>query len=315
MSAIRRNDARTVEDVVNDKEAPIRSNGWEFLFLVNSSARMLFMDRKEQQTDLLIQFGAFVGPVLEMVKDLPSVPPIRRKKISAKYLHDLDPFQRLVMTFCQGEPGHDYSEDWKNAHFEMLCLRNDLFGGKLNDEQLAESVNKRVTIIRDSIMAIPVEVDPQIFSAQTPFATYRFINNLLMTSIREVVWQDPYFGKSLFHRHLVHVPDNVPIKLVTSLDSGTNKKDKQRIDEFLDVSSLFAVERTATRYSLVRNDDFHDRWLRCDDVIYNLGPSVKDLEKYFTIAPMEASGTNLQRFEENISKGTEVFGPNVPIHP
>jgi hypothetical protein len=85
----------------------------------------------------------------------------------------------------------------------------------------------------------------------------------------------------------------------------------------MDISKLFALERGPTGYRLIVSDDFHDRWLRCDDKLFSLGGSIKDLgnDSTFTISKLDFTPENVKYFDDAINGGSEVFGPNNPIHP
>ncbi len=83
------------------------------------------------------------------------------------------------------------------------------------------------------------------------------------------------------------------------------------------VSKLFAQERGPQGYQLVTDEHFHDRWLRCDDKLFSLGGSIKDLgnESTFTISKLDSTSDNIRQVEEPMRRGQEVFGPNNPNHP
>jgi hypothetical protein len=90
--------------------------------------------------------------------------------------------------------------------------------------------------------------------------------------------------------------------------------DTKQLSEFLDVSRLFALERGQACYRLIASSHFHVRWLRCDEKLFTLGGSIKDLAKPFTISRIDLTANNLMHFEEAIAGGTELFGPNQPQH-
>ena len=58
---------------------------------------------REQQAELLIQFGELIAPMEELV-DYPDQQNAQtRAKATAKYTHDLVSFQTLLNVFIQGE--------------------------------------------------------------------------------------------------------------------------------------------------------------------------------------------------------------------
>jgi hypothetical protein len=98
--------------------------------------------------------------------------------------------------------------------------------------------------------------------------------------------------------------------------SLTDRRDISRTNDFMDVSRLFAQERGPQGYRLIENGHFHDRWLRCDDKLFTLGGSIKDLDKGpFTISRLDSTPPNRQQFDDAITQGIEVFGPTQTNHP
>jgi hypothetical protein len=129
---------------------------------------------------------------------------------------------------------------------------------------------------------------------------------------------DRYFDQTIFSRYFVDSPRDVPITLITWPETTcVSTRDKQRYAEFMDISRLFAQERQPSGYRLFTNRNFHDRWLRCDDKLFVLGGSIKDLgnDSKFTISKLDFTPENAAHFDEATRTGTEVFGPTRPCHP
>jgi hypothetical protein len=82
-------------------------------------------------------------------------------------------------------------------------------------------------------------------------------------------------------------------------------------------SKLYAAERGPTGYRLVTDDGFHDRLLRCNDKLFTLGGSIKDLGNgiTFTLAKLDSTTENAKRIDDSVLKAVEVFGPSQPHHP
>lgn len=139
-----------------------------------------------------------------------------------------------------------------------------------------------------------------------------------MDATKSLTWLDPFLGANIFYRYINSVRPLVPVTLVTSEPgSHAGSRDRNRWNEFLDVSRLYAQERGHSLYRLVVQPNLHDRWVMFDDKrIYALGGSVKDAgnKDYFTITSVEASPANLQRIQTQIDTGTEFFGPNTLQH-
>lgn len=129
---------------------------------------------------------------------------------------------------------------------------------------------------------------------------------------------DRYFDQTLFGRYLVDVPKSASVTLITYPESKCRGlADRQRHADFMGISKLYAAERGPTGYRLVTDEGFHDRLLRCNDKLFALGGSIKDLGKdtSFTLAKLDSTAENIKRFDDAISTAVEVFGPRQPQHP
>ena len=140
------------------------------------------------------------------------------------------------------------------------------------------------------------------------------VKTLCETCQTKLVYVDRYLDHSIFHRYLWHVPGQVEITLVTW--PREKYQNKQRYDELIDVSGLYAKERGSEKYRLVVASDFHDRWLQCDDQPFQLGGSLKDAGSNtpFTLSKMDPPAENLQKIKALIASGVEIFGPNKLQH-
>lgn len=83
----------------------------------------------------------------------------------------------------------------------------------------------------------------------------------------------------------------------------------------MDISRLFAQEWGVAGYRLVVSSQFHDRWLQCDNKLFTLAGSIKDLNTPFTISRLDSTPENQKSFDDAVMNGTELFGPNRPNYP
>lgn len=265
----------------------------------------------------MFSLGQFFGPILRVADNPSGFGTDEKTRIFARFFHDHNSFNQLLVKFCNtGEPGHQYAIQFAQAQHQISLIQAYAAFNNLNEPdllKLAKDVSSRVTEI---LMSIPVPVDSAIYEAQTPFSTYCFVRDLCSTVKAKVVWLDRYFDQTVFHRFFTDTPKVVQVTLVTLPSSAAKgKADSQRVAEFMDVSRMFAAERGPTGYRLVANDNFHDRWLQCDQKLFTLGGSIKDLTKPFTISRLDSKPDNLKHFDEAVRNGTEVFGPIQSKHP
>lgn len=134
---------------------------------------------------------------------------------------------------------------------------------------------------------------------------------------RDIVWLDRYFDFKVFHRFFAEVNPNVLITLVTYPESKlTSARDKDRYTSFMDMSRLFAQERGTKGYRLLVHEKFHDRLLRCDNAMFALGGSIKDLDQgiTFTITKLDVTPENKKECDYPVQHGEEIYGTNHSTH-
>jgi hypothetical protein len=274
------------------------------------------MNRKREQAEIQFKLGQLLGPLLSMVEHPESYDQDERARILARYFADASGFISRFSAYVEGEPGHNYQQAYHRAINMMGPFAN--YAYMSDEKEFFSKIRQLHRELFEAVQAIPVPVQSAIHEARTPFSTYCLVKDLCSTAKAQVVWMDRYFDQSLFHRYLTGVPKTTVITLVTWPESKcASPRDLTRYGEFLDVSRLFAQERGAAAYRLVTNEDFHDRWLRCDDKLFTLGGSIKDLGKdtTFTISKLDTTPDNIRQFDAAVTGGTEVFGPSQPNHP
>lgn len=268
------------------------------------------MNRKKDQAELLCRLGQLIGPLLRVAQNPNSYDTEERHRIRARFTAELPTFRTALNAFALGEPGHNY-EHLTLRGFQVLASFSKQAAGFEKPSFLKE-VNVLQTELLETILSIPTPVQSAIHEAHTPFSTYCLVKDLCSTAKTRVSWMDRYFDHSLFHRYFTDVPTSTSIVLVTWPESKClSQRDRDRYKSFLDVSRLFAQERGPASYRLVTSEDIHDRWLRCDDRVFTLGGSIKDLgqDVTFTISKVDVTRENLLKFDEAMTNGTELFGP------
>jgi hypothetical protein len=275
------------------------------------------MNRKKEQAEMLFKLGQFLGPALKMAESPANYDADERTRIMARLYAEVPLFTQAVNKFMRGESGHYYSTQEGRISFVL----NQLQGGPAYQPNFSETdlyalIRNAAGVIQDNLLAVPIPIDSTIHEARTPFSTYCFAKDLCSTVKKQVVWLDRYFDQTIFHRFFIDTPKSAHVTLVTlPVANLKGKADQQRHSEFMDISRLFAAERGPGGYRLIENASFHDRWLRCDDRLFTLGGSIKDLTKPFTISRLDSSADNLKQFDDATATGTEAFGAAQPTHP
>ena len=276
------------------------------------------MSRQREKEQLFFELGLLFGPLLKMKEHPERYESDERARILARYFAEWDVFVNRVEKFTRGEPGCNYMTHYHRVHNLCYGIINHATNHPENTEGLLSLALQNSSNIREVISSIPVPLESAIHEAVTPFSTCCFVRDLCLSAAKEIAWADRYMDCCLFHRFLRDIAAKVVITLVTWPENRlTGSRDRARFTEFLDISRLFAAERGPDGYRLIANEDFHDRWLRCDEGMFVLGGSIKDLgrEPTFTISRLDATVENKTTLDGVIAGGTVLFGPGVPKHP
>jgi hypothetical protein len=182
-----------------------------------------------------------------------------------------------------------------------------------------QRIDDVVVSIRAAIDAIPMSDPVTILPAATPFTTYLTLRAHCASARTRLELFDPYLDATPFHRYLSDVECGVSIAVVTSSDclgaqGGSNRAIARR-DRIVAVSELFAEERP-THYRLLAASDLHDRYMRIDDQIFQLGGSVKDAARRaeYTIGKLDATAANHDALDQMIDRAEAWYGPGMSSH-
>ncbi|QDU19513.1 hypothetical protein [Urbifossiella limnaea] len=274
------------------------------------------MNRKREQAVMLDRLGQFFGPVLKVAATPQGYDAEEKQRIAARFYAEHRTFSGEIERFCKGEPHHHYLAELNKVLTTLFGLVNRSYGEKGGD--LFDHAPAAHGIMMEALCSIPTPIDSTIHDAVTPFSTYCLVRDLCATANGQVMWMDRYFDQTLFARYLVEVPKSAVVTLITYPESKCQgKKQEQRYADFMAVSKLYAAERGPTGYRLMTDGGFHDRLLRCNDKLFSLGGSIKDLgnDSTFTLAKLDSTSDNFKKFDDAIAAAVEVFGPNQPVHP
>jgi hypothetical protein len=272
------------------------------------------MDRLSEKHDFLIKLGMLFGPLKRLVESPEACDPQARAEAIAQYTFEYALLRHEFHKFSKGQPGHNYSIEWKNFNgaLERVLLR-------LEREDLRLVVVEEIENARRAIESIPVPKMSVILAAGSPFTAHCKIRSLCeAAAARSIIWFDPYFDSTIFHRYLQFVRTGFKVTLVASEPAANaGKRNHDRWRDFVDISRLFAKDRGPNQYQLLVAASLHERWLVLDErEIYQLGGSGKDAasKDFFTIGNVDASAGNRQKIEDAIGAAAEWFGPSTPNH-
>jgi hypothetical protein len=271
------------------------------------------MNRKKQQQELIYKLGLLLSPLQDIGNHPERYDAHSRARVAARFSAEAPKFEMELREFCVGEPGHVYQGEMRKLTSALGSFQRNMEAMLDRPESLSSLLQKTSEKIIGGILAIPVHAKAQIFEAYTPFSTYCAIKDLCQAVSEELTLVDRYLDACIFYRYLRDVPTRVKVRLITWPDTKRSPSD---FSEFMDASRLYAAERSHDNYRLVVHEDFHDRWLCCDNQIYSLGGSFKDAGQRsdFTLTKVDPSEENLKKINQLLRTGTELFGPTQHVH-
>lgn len=264
------------------------------------------MNRLQEKYGLFSKLGALFGPLQRLVEHPEQYNEQERAQTIARFCNECQTLVQEFRTFSLGQPGHDYVIQYSHFINSTHSVMNGLTEGK----ELKDLVSVAFSKAQAAIDSIPVPSTSIILEAGSPFTAYCRLRELCeIDATTSLVWIDPYFDESIFHRYLSGVRAQAVVTLVTcEPNSHASDRDKRRWTEFLDISRLYAQERGNIAYRLILQTSLHDRWVVFDEKrMYSLGGSAKDAgnRDYFTITSIESNSTNLQIVQNQIISGIE----------
>lgn len=268
--------------------------------------------KAQQREQLIMEFGILIQPFVELGKL--SIPPdISKYRIASAKVQAGDPQWRLTAkSYCTF--ANDIvmtSELQKISHVNEVFLRNisSLINDSNNSKELPNlqaQCNSEINHLKDNftkyISKIPVEWEPEIFSANTPFTAYLRIKESLLLVKDRIIYFDRYLKVEFYEIFLRNVDRNIEIKLITT----SGNKD-YGVNHVRTISNL--VKKEFSNYQLieVKPADVHDRNLIVDELVFNLGPGADRAGMSLTnFNPADNSRKAMSDFDSIIRLGNVV---------
>lgn len=215
-------------------------------------------------------------------------------------LGDQKIFYRSVMQFCKFDRGIVYP--FCQTILKPVDSLRNIFNDRMQRFQstpdldwqtawarmtpdLREHLDQTTLAVRSAINQVPITWEAEFVPDGSPLTAYIKIQQALGTANKRVHLIDPYVHPRLFSLYFNHLDHSVETYLITKSNN---------IKHVIDQAKLAYVEFDKFRLLKYPNEKSHDRNLRVDDNIFNLGGSVKDLavKSYynFTVADSTQTG-------------------------
>ncbi len=224
------------------------------------------IDRKQQQTDLIVGVGHLLHPLRGIAVE--GKTPTEIANACREFNADLKDYRQAADAFAE-----EYDVERVAITRALNVLANQLGHHRDKPDALTRELDTAQTAVTDALLRVPMEVPSLVLGALSPFRALRTLKALFSAARTSVTCADPYMDRTIFHRYLADVDPSATVLLVTTDKGGGGSN---RLQELVDVARLYATERAPTSVTLVKAASAHDRHLICDDEAHHLGGSLKD---------------------------------------
>jgi hypothetical protein len=264
--------------------------------------------KSAQRQQLIYEFGILVQPLEDLARQS-SPPSLSDYQIAvAKVQAGDSAWRRQVREFSTFAPDIFFNQEFQRlSHVPERSLRRVTdhieSGSGQHPERLRPRFGGIVKELRldffHCLEQVPIDWEPVIFQANTPFTAYLGIKDALAVVNDRLHYFDRYLKPDFFDLFLRAVNRDLSVRLVTtagSTDYGVN--------------SVSAISRLASQefsdYQLVEVEPskVHDRNLRVDNEIFSLGPGVDRAGMALTnFGPADSSPAAHSAFDQIIAGG------------
>ena len=265
--------------------------------------------KAHQKSQLIYEFGILIQP-LEQLARMAGTPALNDYRIAAAKVQGGDgAWRQKVKEFTTFAPDIFFSQEHQDiSHVPERCW--GAIKGIINDPELQNEQDKVKEkfeeVVEDArrqffeyIERIPIEWEPVVFEANTPFTSYLRIKECIVSVGQRLHYFDRYLKRDFFSLFLPTVAKDIEIRLVTTQGNAD-----YGVKSVLSLSSLANCE--FSDYKLIQVDPscLHDRNLRVDNNVFSLGPGVDRAGMALTnFGPSDNSTEAHSEFDRIIANG------------
>ncbi len=272
--------------------------------------------KAHQRDQLIMEFGILIQPYAELDKN-PNPPTANDyRKAVAKVQGGVDAllsnFKKFTTFASDISFNNEYIQFYKfiNSTQSNITQMAETANISIPLEKTHQNFKEYYTVTIDNfkkhLNKIPIEWKSEIFDANTPFTAYLRIREVLAVINERFDYFDRYLKEDFFILFLKLLNRDIPVRLVTTQGKcqGNNQYGVKAVTS---ISKL--AFKQFTDYQLVEVDKkiLHDRFLRVDDKIFNLGPGTEGAGIALThFGPSDDSPETHQKFNDIILQGKKV---------
>lgn len=262
-----------------------------------------------QKTQLIYEFGILVQP-LECLATARVAPSVADYRFAVAKVQAGDPaWRQQVKAFTTFASDISFSHEFQDishvperswqlikAIINDTSLQNDL---PLLQQRFAEQVQSAKASFFERIEHIPIQWEPVVFQANTPFTSYLKIKEAIVSARKRIDYFDRYLKPEFFELFLAPVDRSVSIRLVTTAGNS-----HYGIGAVGAIARLAAQEFADFQLIEVMPAALHDRNLRIDATTFTLGPGVDRAGMALTnFSPTDSSEDAHKQFDRIIAGG------------
>lgn len=268
--------------------------------------------KARQRHELIFELGILIQPIV-ILAEADTAPTLSQLRIASAKVHAGDGAWRgSVRALTTFAPDIFMNTEFqKTSHVVERFLRdiNTMIAGvaKNNNsdglqEWCIDAVAKMKTDFYECLSEIPVEWEPEIFVANTPFTAYMKIKDAISAASSRIHYFDRYLRADFFELFLRDIDRSIEVRLVT-----TSGNDQYGISNIRAVSELAMIEFDDYQLIEVSPGELHDRNLILDTTVFSLGPGVDRAGFALTnFGPSDNSEMAQAEFSRLIENGTIV---------
>lgn len=266
-----------------------------------------------QKNQLIYEFGILIQP-LDAIAKTSDTPSVGDYRIAVAKVQSGDPtWRQTAKVFTTFAPDIFFNQEFQDiSHVPERCwqqikgllndksLKNDLV---LLQERFAEQVEASKAVFFELIEHIPIEWQPVVFQANTPFTSYLKIKEAFASVKTRLDYFDRYLKPDFFPLFLASLNRSVSVRLVTTAGNS-----HYGVAAVTAVSRLAAQEFTDLKLIEVAPTVLHDRNLRVDARTFTLGPGVDRAGVALTnFGPSDSTEDAHEEFDRIIAAGRVVL--------
>lgn len=259
-------------------------------------------EKATQKERVILEFGILIQPIAEIAKRQQAPSEAEHRTALAKVGAGDAAWRHSVRELCTFAYDVFFNNEFQEISHAAERLLRDLKSFPTNYENHLESHLKH---FHDSLSRVPVDWEPEIFEANTPFTSYLRINETMSSITNRIEYFDRYLKPDFYRLFLRYVPRGVSVALVTTAGkSGTNGFG---VAEVSAVSNLARQEFDDYKLLQIDPQELHDRNLRVDDQVFTLGPGTDRAGLALTnFGPSDSSPQAHAQFDAIIAKGAVI---------